>query len=50
MPKRDRGGAKILYITLARRQGEVSQSAQVVLGMVSNFDGEFALHLRSGGR
>ena len=48
LPKRDRGGAKILYITLARRQGEVSQSAQVVLGMVSNFDGEFALHLRSG--
>ena len=26
----------------------MSQSAQVVLGMVSNFDGEFALHLRSG--
>lgn len=43
LPKQDKGGAKILYITLARRQGEVSQSAQVVLGMVSNFDGEFVL-------
>lgn len=43
LPKQDRGGTKNLYITLARRQGEVSQSAQVVLGMVSNFDGEFVL-------
>lgn len=43
LPKQDRGGTKNLYITLARRRGEVSQSAQVVLGMVSNFDGEFVL-------